>query len=539
MGRPGAGLRLTPIATVGPFQERIVRLLHLREMGGQLRPNICDSASEINLKSSEGVDGRPSNCVPSRTNLAAGMNPGGNVRRSAGVCVLIVGLFCAAMFSSGSAIAVSAPNLTRLRVVLSETGAEWAGFRLDKGRILVHHVVTQTQGSRVKRGSTSIVLNGSDPATATINLVAFIDPGDAPVIMLAKSRAGTARAQIYQTNGRSPVLLADITNTLTDGDATERRAIPRSSLVGQGVPIQPRDSRRLVLARYYPWYDAQSFDRRAYSDQPSGPYTSYDAGDVAYMVGQAADAGIDGFIVNQSGHEAHRYGFGLVLSAAEARTGFYVSPAIAATAFKKSDDSYDLDAIANEILLSLRRSNSPAFLRSANRPVVFIFGAGARSLAADDWRTIVSRVSAAGYNPVYMGEPVKMAFGFDGSYTYDPNPYSYDQLLARNINQARVLRLPSLVDSSVPQRMWAATVSPGENKGVEFPRDKEEQPRDDGRRYELTWEAALNSSPEWIIVTSWNEWFEGTAIQPSQKYGTKALDQTRVWARRFKDPSRA
>ena len=49
-----------------------------------------------------------------------------------------------------------------------------------------------------------------------------------------------------------------------------------------------------------------------------------------------------------------------------------------------------------------------------------------------------------------------------------------------------------------------------------------------------TWQAAINSNPDWVIITSFNEWPEGTYIEPSQAYGDRYLGLTAEWAGRFK-----
>jgi hypothetical protein len=53
--------------------------------------------------------------------------------------------------------------------------------------------------------------------------------------------------------------------------------------------------------------------------------------------------------------------------------------------------------------------------------------------------------------------------------------------------------------------------------------------------YEEDWKAAIASNPEWITITSWNEWFEGTQIEPSASYGNLYLDLTHRYATLWKN----
>jgi hypothetical protein len=48
--------------------------------------------------------------------------------------------------------------------------------------------------------------------------------------------------------------------------------------------------------------------------------------------------------------------------------------------------------------------------------------------------------------------------------------------------------------------------------------------------YDILWSGAISNGPTIIAVTSWNEFFEGTAIEPSAQYGDLYLERTRHWS---------
>ena len=61
--------------------------------------------------------------------------------------------------------------------------------------------------------------------------------------------------------------------------------------------------------------------------------------------------------------------------------------------------------------------------------------------------------------------------------------------------------------------------------------------RDDGNFYRATYNAAVNSNPDILWIHSFNEWVEGTYIEPSRYYGNTYLNLTRDLATAFKTGS--
>jgi glycoprotein endo-alpha-1,2-mannosidase len=122
---------------------------------------------------------------------------------------------------------------------------------------------------------------------------------------------------------------------------------------------------------------------------------------------------------------------------------------------------------------------------------------------------------------------------FDGVYTYDVLVYGAESF-ARLCQQAHAARL-----------LCAPSVGPGYDARAAVG-DTRVKPRRDGRTYDAMWSAAVSAGADVVTITSYNEWHEGTQIEPARtrrgydsyagawgRTGEAAayayLDRTRAW----------
>jgi hypothetical protein len=84
-------------------------------------------------------------------------------------------------------------------------------------------------------------------------------------------------------------------------------------------------------------------------------------------------------------------------------------------------------------------------------------------------------------------------------------------------------------------KLWAANFYPGFDDSKLYWRDPYHLviPRNNGRTYSETFAVALQSEPDWLVLTSFNEWFENTHIEPGVMYGYDYLLQTARLAAQF------
>ncbi len=285
----------------------------------------------------------------------------------------------------------------------------------------------------------------------------------------------------------------------------------------------------LVLAFYYAWYDQATWNPKALPDQPAGPYTSSDRATVERHVAQAQAAGIDALIQSwygpQTANNQTETNFRALLDVAGAR-GFH-----AAVDFETDGPFFSDRAAVTDALRTLLATHAqhPAYLRYKGKPVVFFWREG--RFGVDEWAAIRAQVDPA-HKSLWIAEGVDIAYQsvFDGHHLYSV-AWSPDVKQTLADWGFRVRRYAA---QNGVERLWVATAMPGYDDTRTDRQDAFAVARRAGNYYRATWAAAVASRPDWIVVTSFNEWVEGTMIEPSVTYGDLYLNLTRELAQAFK-----
>ena len=294
----------------------------------------------------------------------------------------------------------------------------------------------------------------------------------------------------------------------------------------QQLPLhQNGDS--LVLAYYYSWFDQNTWTYEKLSDLPTEPYVSADRATMARHIEQAKQAGIDAFVVAWYGPNANQTEPNLTALLEEAAARNFKIAILFET------DSPFIDGL-NGVAAALHHAiathiNHPAYLRVSNRPVTFFWRPTIYTI--DSWSSIRNQVDP-NRSSIWIAEGVDTSYlsVFDGHHLYSNTWNPPADLTA--INQ-KFATLVAEARQSFGAKFWVSTVMPGYND-TRIRANGFAQDRQNGAYYERSWQAAINSNPNWIIVTSFNEWPEGTYIEPSAAYGDQYLQLTATWSRRFK-----
>jgi hypothetical protein len=438
----------------------------------------------------------------------------------------------------------SIATIARLEVRISTT-SPWTEVTFRPGGVVADRKTSVPDGVKVTTLSNGWLVEGSGGSTSAVVIQAVVqETSNARSIRVSvrKGFAGRTTVDILNRSG-APYTAVRMLNRLPQPSTGSARGVDgltavlpvaRAKLLGERDPsITTADPRRLVIAAYYPWFGG--YGDPLLADRPANPRSTERFADVLSMTREARAVGIDGFAVSWAGEAADGRGFDLALRAAAATDGF-VTPYLEMQRANSTGVSGTAEAavVLEQLSEALERAQDPAFLRAGGVPVVFVFQFALLPVVA--WRNVLRILGERGTPVKLVGDAELGRYGPVewGIHEYSPNAHPPAELLEVDRRTAFDARYLASGDETAPH-LYVATVSPGYDDSLLTDRPKPlVVPRGAaGERYLATWDAALASDPDWILVTSWNEWFEDTSIEPSLGHGDLALRQTAQQIARF------
>jgi hypothetical protein len=252
---------------------------------------------------------------------------------------------------------------------------------------------------------------------------------------------------------------------------------------------------------YYPWYSTPARDGRwahwyvehdgaAVLSTPYFPtrglYSSSNARIVLAQMREIAATGVGTVVVSWWGFDSPEHERLLLVGQAATRYGLEV-------AIHVEPYRHRTPARAAEDIARLKREGgfTDFYVYDADRDPA---GAWAEALAPLTGVRIFGHTTLVGR---------AKASGFDGLYTYDVVTWN-GALFRRLCTQARAAGL-----------LCAPSVGPGYDARLAT-RHEAVRPRNDGLTYDRMWKTALKAGADVVTITSYNEWQEGTQIEPAR-----------------------
>lgn len=309
---------------------------------------------------------------------------------------------------------------------------------------------------------------------------------------------------------------------------------------GNPPPIRPvqTDNNHPVLAFYYAWYNPSTWSLSTMSDLPATRYTSSSDGTINQQINEAAGAGITGFISSWwgPGDQTDKNLVKVLADSAslEKNTQYHFASSIYfecdAPALNGSTN------IANGLsYLISHYANNAHFFHWQGKPVFFFWDPLGHGRTLAEWASIRSQVDP-NHQTIWSAEGVDLTMlsVFDGIHLFSGGYWGLQSNTMTAVDQGFRAKIDAYNKANGTQKIWAAGIIPGYNDTrVPGRTGTYIVPRNNGSTYSTSWTAAIASQPSWITITSFNEWFEGSMIEPSATYGNEYLNLTQQFSQQW------
>ena len=334
--------------------------------------------------------------------------------------------------------------------------------------------------------------------------------------------------------------------------------IPMPSAIPATPTAASQESPRpLLMAHYMPWYQTPAVtgswgwhwtmnhfnpNQKDASGQPSiashyhpltGPYDSSDDALLEYQVLLMKLSGIDGVIVDWYGFE-NFWDYG-VINDSTRKLFQYVKKAglrfaicyedvtiknMKENAHLKATDAY---THGQQVMRYMQNNwfGDEAYLKIDGRPVLFVFGNPPYFKQSSDWATLFSVLKTA---PILISEDAPLPPAAPASFPWPPMSMTRSSELTQNTLSSY---LTSFYQKAKSWDYHIASAFPGFHdiyKEAGVSAGYAYLDTRSGETFRYTLQVALDSHPDVIQLVTWNDYGEGTNIEPTTEYGYQYLE---------------
>lgn len=432
-------------------------------------------------------------------------------------------------------------NRIYLRVELSTT-SDWSIFKWEILPNIVTMRVFAIEGSNIgyevfydRIKITQKEMKASSKVKIMVDYLLTVNPEENWKFLISKGEIGKTELKISVKND---LLFEEIYSFSHDKIIeTDRRENKISAEINfkfkPGYKFYPEVKKlskipKLLLAFYYLWYTKDNWKAIPLIDQPENFYSSSDINIIKKQIRLAKSSGIDGFITSWDGPGTYSdNNFKLFLNQCQ-KLNFKSS--IYYETLTENGPRSD-EEIYNSLKFIIETyGNHKSFIKVFNKPLIFLWASN--ELDINRWKNILNRLRVNNYEAtlIAMGYDISNLQIFDGLHQY--GIIMIDDLDKENRFLSTIVKNYHLIGDR--QKIWTATVQPGYDERKIPKRIGLFKERSKGKYFEETWKAAINSNPDFILITSWNEWWENTHIEPSKNFKNYYLYLTKKYSRIWK-----
>ncbi|MBE3560361.1 MAG: hypothetical protein IMW89_14220 [Ktedonobacteraceae bacterium] len=363
------------------------------------------------------------------------------------------------------------------------------------------------------------------------------------LLLFSACGGGQNNQQAAQSSPTAPSRPAQPTGTSNPGLQFPQQLLTPTTIVNPSpspdTQTATKQNSRPVLASYYMWYTTSTWSASQMSDLPTIKYNSSDDATIDRQLAWASQAGITGFISSWWGPgDTTDKNFARLLSRSatlEQQTGTRFTSTIYLESNAAGLNSTDKIVNALRYLMAHYGSDSH-FFHWQGKPVIFIWDPLGQGRTLDQWAAIRQQADP-GNQMLWSAEGVNtdLLRVFDGLHLFSAGYWGIKNNTMPAVDNGFRTKIDAYNNAHNTRKIWAAGVLPGyDDTRVPGRTGAYTVPRNNGATYTTSWQAAIGSRPDWITITSFNEWFEGSQIEPGTSYNMQYLNLTRQFARQWR-----
>lgn len=278
----------------------------------------------------------------------------------------------------------------------------------------------------------------------------------------------------------------------------------------------------------------------------TGPYDSSDPDAIEYQFLLMKLSGIDGIIVDWDGRRINRYRHDCLMTILpylekydmklimcfEEWCGYWPKGTFA-------DREAEIKAARDELCWMMETFMDKPFYGIVNgtKPILVFRKIPDQWFNPQEWLTI---------SEVFNDTPVRLIFDL-GAYqqfgnsaagkffwvgSFDPKTNSSDLEFCKNVYTRFFTTRNKLVENEIV----FGGVTPGfdDSPVWGWGNTARKAPRYDGKRFDLTWRMSIKKNVDVAQIVTWNDWNEGSQIEPCEKFGYKYLEMNKKYSAMYK-----
>ncbi|MFQ6133208.1 MAG: hypothetical protein ACE5R4_14295 [Armatimonadota bacterium] len=310
-----------------------------------------------------------------------------------------------------------------------------------------------------------------------------------------------------------------------------------------------RAASRTVLAFYYTWYGNPEFhnawihwnegghdpnttldsgvpDTGTTQHPLDGLYDSHDPATIRRHLELSEEMGVDVLIATWWGQgDYHDQAYRIALDVVDETD----SPVRFCPYYETIAGRTKQQAIADLLHILDEYGGRKGSFKADGKPVIFIYGRAMGQISLEDWREVVAEVKGK-HDCVLIADSgsANVVAVFDGGHWYNPVG-----MIVGGRDMAAAYR-DFVGNCRQAGGLACTTIIPGYNDGNIGRANVIDCPRRGGQLYKELWGQAIAARPDWVAITSFNEWHEGSEIEPSVEHGRQYADLTAFYSRFFK-----